>query len=182
MLHKPPGGNSYRSACSTRVLWAGLAGLFTGMAVSAQDAPQPLAPYASLIADAVDVRAEPGFEKPVAFAYKRAGLPVAVREQRAGWVRVEDTSGSSGWVAFDLLSRRRTALVLPPPVGATEATRALRAAPRSTSDVLAYLEPGVIVGIVSCDGRTCRITTSGVRGFVDQDHLWGVSAGETIKD
>jgi SH3-like domain-containing protein len=35
---------------------------------------------------------------------------------------------------------------------------------------------------VSCDGRTCRITTSGVRGFVDQDHLWGVSAGETIKE
>jgi SH3-like domain-containing protein len=172
---------------SVRALWAGLAGTLAGLpayaTAQAQTPPaaQPLAPFASLVADSVDVRTEPGFDTPVSFAYKRAGLPVAVREERAGWVRVEDTSGSSGWVAMDLVSRRRTAIILPPPAGSAEPTRALRSAPRSTSDVLAYLEPGVIVGVVTCDGRACRITTSGVRGYVDQDHLWGVSAGETIK-
>jgi SH3-like domain-containing protein len=153
--------------------------------LAAQPAPQPvsqpLAPFVSLLADSVDVRAEPGFDRPVTFAFKRAGLPVAVREQRTGWVRVEDTSGASGWVAADMVSRRRTAIILAPPAGAAEPARALRAAARSTSEVLAYLEPGVVVGVVACDGRSCRITTAGVRGFVDQDQLWGVSAGETIK-
>jgi SH3-like domain-containing protein len=148
---------------------------------AAQPAPQPLAPFVSLLADSVDVRAEPGFDRPVAFAFKRAGLPVAVREQRAGWVRVEDTSGTIGWVAADMVSRRRTAIVLAPPAGTAEPARAMRAAARSTSEVLAYLEPDVVVGVVACDGRSCRITTAGVRGFVDQDHLWGVIAGETIK-
>jgi SH3-like domain-containing protein len=169
--------------CTGTAVWATLAGISASLVtdVAAQAPAQPLAPFASLMADSVDVRAEPGFDKPVSFAFKRAGLPVAVREQQNGWVRVEDTSGTSGWVAFDLVSRRRTAIVLPPPDGAAEPTRALRAASRSTSDVLAYLEPGVIVGVVACDGRACRITTSGVRGYVDQDHLWGVSAGETIK-
>ncbi len=173
--------------CNGIAVWATLAGIFASLTpqaaaqAQAQAQAQPLAPFASLIADSVDVRAEPGFDKPVSFAFKRAGLPVAVREQRAGWVRVEDTSGTSGWVAFDLVSRRRTALVLPPPEGAAGPTRALRAASRSTSEVLAYLEPGVIVGVVACDGRACRITTSGVRGYLDQNHLWGVTAGETIK-
>jgi SH3-like domain-containing protein len=169
--------------CDRIAAWATLAGIFASSApeAAAQTPVQPLAPFASLMADSVDVRAEPSFEKPVSFAFKRAGLPVAVREQRGGWVRVEDTSGSSGWVDYNLVSRRRTAIVLPPPEGAAAPTRALRAAQRSTSDVLAYLEPGVIVGIVACDGRACRITTSGVRGYVDQDHLWGVTAGETIK-
>jgi SH3-like domain-containing protein len=154
--------------------------LYFAMATAAR-AADALAPFASLMADAVDVRSEPGLDKPITFAFKRAGLPVAVLEQRTGWARIEDTSGATGWVSSDLLSRRRTAIILPPPTGAAEPARALRASTRSSSDVLAYLEPGVIVGVVSCDGRTCRITTSGVRGFVDQDQLWGVTAGEIIK-
>ncbi len=104
-----------------------------------------------------------------------------VLEERSEWARVQDAEGTSGWVPANLISRRRTAVVLPAPAGATDVSRAMRAAPRSTSEILAYLEPGVVVGVVGCDGRACRITTSGVRGFVDQDHLWGVGSGETVK-
>lgn len=145
-------------------------------------AAQPLPGFASLVADSVEVRAEPGFDKAITFVFKRAGLPVAVLDERKDWVRIEDTSGTTGWVAADMLSKRRTGIVLAPAAAAGEPARGLRAAARSTSNVLAYLEPGVIVGVVSCDGRTCRITTSGIRGFIDQDHLWGVTAGETIKE
>jgi SH3-like domain-containing protein len=179
--------NWLSKGCAKLPLWVALVCIFANFATEAaaqapgQTLGHPFAAFASLVADSVDVRPEPGFDKQIAFAFKRAGLPVAVREQRAGWVLVEDTTGTRGWVTTDLLSHRRTAVVLAPPAGAPEPTRAMRAASRSTSDVLANLEAGVIVGVVACDGRTCRITTSGVRGYVDQDHLWGVNAGETIK-
>ena len=133
------------------------------------------------MADSVEVRRDPGFDKGVTFIFKRAGLPVAVLEQRPGWVRIEDATGTAGWVAADMLSRRRTGLVLAPASTAGGTAPALRAAARSTSEVLAFLEPGVVVGVVSCDGQSCRITTSGIRGFIDQVQLWGVEAGETIK-
>jgi SH3-like domain-containing protein len=137
--------------------------------------------FASLMADNVEVRGEPGLEKPITLVFKRAGLPIAVLERRGNWARIQDSEGATGWVAADAISRRRTALVLSPAVGSGETSRALRSAARSTSDALAYLEPGVIVGIVECDGRICRITASGVRGFVDQQSLWGVSPGESVK-
>jgi SH3-like domain-containing protein len=173
------------STCRTRRCLAlvALASIFLSWAAAQSSvvAAQALGGFASLLADSVEVRGEPGFDKAITFVFKRAGLPVAVLDQRQDWVRIEDTTGTSGWVNADALSRRRTGIVLPPPSGAAEPSRALRTSPRSTSDVLAYLEPGVIVGVVSCDGRACRITASGIRGFVDQDSLWGVAAGEMIK-
>jgi SH3-like domain-containing protein len=150
-----------------------------GLPVQALGQTTPV--FASLMADHVEVRGEPRLEKPITVVFKRAGLPIAVLEQQGTWARVQDSEGTTGWVAADAISRRRTALVLSPAVGSGENTRALRSAARSTSDALAYLEPGVIVGIVSCDGRTCRITASGVRGFVDQQNLWGVGPGELVK-
>ncbi len=156
---------------------SGLASFSNANECVAQSSPG----FASLVSDNVEVREAPGFDNAVTFVFKRAGLPVAILDQRPYWVRVEDTTGTKGWVSADMLSRRRTGIVLPPPQGANEPARALRSSARSTSDVLAYLEAGVVVGVVSCDGRACRITTSGIRGFVDQDHLWGVAAGETIK-
>jgi SH3-like domain-containing protein len=173
-MSTPTSAKTRRRATTTLMVAVALA----AAQPSVRTIAQPAAEFASLVSDHVELRSTPGADKVITLVFKRAGMPVKVMEERNEWARIQDAEGTGGWVAASLLSRRRTAVVLP---AIADATRTLRAAARSTSDVLAYLEPGVIVGVVACDGRTCRITTSGVRGFIDQDHLWGVGEGETIK-
>jgi SH3-like domain-containing protein len=177
LMSTPPPRPARRWSAAKPVLAIALGLALHTTGVMAQPAPA----FASLVSDHVEVRGAPGSDKTVTLVFKRAGLPVQLLEERSEWAHVRDAEGTSGWIVANLLSRRRTAVVLPAPAGAADATRAMRAAARSTSEVLAYLEPGVIVGVVACDGRSCRITASGVRGFIDQDHLWGVGNGEAIK-
>ncbi len=135
--------------------------------------------FGSLMADRVEARQGPGLDTPVAVVFNRAGLPVAVVEQAKEWVRIQDSDGAGGWVQTGLVSKRRTALVLAS--RGPESAVALRSGDIIGAGVTAYLEPGVIVGVISCDGRVCRITTAGVRGMVDQSQLWGVAEGETVR-
>jgi SH3-like domain-containing protein len=163
-----------------RLAWATAMAVVSATAAPAQS-PGPVAGYASLIADRVEVRREPGADKPVAIVFSRAGLPVAVTRHADGWALIQDSEGAGGWVRAELLSRRRTAQVLAPSSPSADKSVPLRSADRIGNAILAYLEPGVIVGIVSCNGRACYITASGVRGLVDQVSLWGVAEGETIQ-
>ena len=135
--------------------------------------------FASLKTDRVDVRREPGLDKAVAVIFRRAGLPVLVLEGANGWQRVRDAEGTTGWVLGDLVSKRRTALVLAGPDAGGVVP--MRATERTSADAIALLEPGLIVGLVGCDGRSCRISASGVRGYVDQRLLWGLAESEVIR-
>ena len=153
--------------------------LFCAGQALAQSAALPVIGFASLKTDRVDVRREPGLDKAVTVVFRRAGLPVQVLQDAHGWHRVQDADGTTGWVPSDLVSKRRTALVL---AGAESGgTVALRSSSRAGADAVAYLEPGVIVGLVGCDGQGCRISAGGVRGYVEQRMLWGLAAGEIIR-
>ena len=160
-----------------------IVGLAGGLAVAAQAqiAPRFEPGYASLMTDRVEVRRQPGYDQPVAVVFRRAGMPVCVAEQAKGWRRIQDRDGATGWVPESLLSLRRTAIVVALPGAGALAPVTLRGSDRSGGDPVALLEPGVVVGLVTCDGRVCRISTSGVRGYVDQKHLWGVGEGETVR-
>jgi len=39
----------------------------------------------------------------------------------------------------------------------------------------------VLASIISCDGRWCRVSISGFRGYIGQAKLWGAYQGEVIK-
>ena len=44
-----------------------------------------------------------------------------------------------------------------------------------------YASPeGVLASIISCDGRWCRLSIGGVRGYIEQTKLWGAYQGEVI--
>jgi SH3-like domain-containing protein len=167
-----------RLAWQTRAAIAAIGLLLSPAAVEAQSAAPG---FASLMTDRVEVRREPGSDKPVTIVFSRAGMPIMVVERSKEWARIQDVEGIGGWVPSVLLSRRRTGVVLAAPAASIDKTVPVRTSERSGSDVVAVLEPGVIVGVVACDGQTCKITTSGVRGFVDQSQLWGVSPGEVVK-
>ena len=144
--------------------------------------------FVSLKVDRVNLRQGPGTEYPTAWVYHRAGLPVEILKEFEGWRQIRDADGAVGWVQGILLSGRRTALISPWALKATTAKPDTAASPidirdddRADARTVALVEPGVIAGVMGCDGRWCRITAGDVRGYIEQVKLWGVYEGEVVK-
>jgi SH3-like domain-containing protein len=132
----------------------------------------------------VNLRQGPGIDYPIAWVFRRAGLPLEVIEEFEGWRQVRDAEGTTGWVLGALLSGRRTALVLPweAKAGQQPATSAtLRDDHSEQSAAVAKVEAGVLAGILGCDGQWCRVSVEGYRGYIKQTKLWGAYQGEVIK-
>ena len=166
-------------------------GAATGLA--AQPAPEPqgtgasglaLPRFASLKSDRVNLRQGPGTDYPTAWVFRRAGLPVEIVKEFESWRQVRDAEGTTGWVLGSMLSGRRTAVVLPWEQKAGQpqpASAALRDDDSASARPLAYVEAGVLASIISCDGRWCRISVGGFRGYIEQVKLWGAYQGEVIR-
>src|SRR5689334_4887134 len=161
--------------------------------LAAQPAPEPqdtgasglaLPRFASLKSDRVNLRQGPGTDYPTAWVFRRAGLPVEIVKEFESWRQVRDAEGTTGWVLGSMLSGRRTAVVLPWELkaGAPQAaSAALLDDDSASARPLAYVEAGVLASIISCDGRWCRISVDGYRGYIEQVKLWGAYQGEVIK-
>jgi len=131
----------------------------------------PLPRFVSLRADEVNLRTGPGIRYPIDWVYQRRGLPVEVIDEFEAWRRIRDRQGTSGWVHQSMLAADRTGVV----VGER---RALRGEPQATAAVVAWLEPGVIVLLESCEGGWCRAEAQDAeqqsyRGWLQQAEFWG---------
>jgi SH3-like domain-containing protein len=109
-------------------------------------------------------------------------MPVEVLKEFEGWRQVRDAEGVTGWVLHSLLSGRRTGLVLPWELKREPTPQvALRASAESSASPVAVIEAGVIANIHDCDGHWCRVVIGSFRGYIEQNKLWGVYPGETVK-
>jgi len=138
--------------------------------------------FVSLKSDRVNLRQGPGTEYPTAWVFRRAGLPVEVIKEFESWRQVRDAEGTTGWVLGTMLSGRRTAVILPWEKNAGKsATAALRDDDSEGATPVAQVEAGVLASIITCDGRWCRVSVGGFRGYIEQTKLWGAYRGEIIK-
>jgi SH3-like domain-containing protein len=171
---------------------AALLALVGATGLSAQGTPAPAAGasglpvprFVSLKSDRVNLRQGPGTEYPTAWVFRRAGLPVEVVKEFESWRQVRDAEGTTGWVLGSMLSGRRTAVILPweVKVGQGQQTMAvLRDDDSARAGEVAQVEAGVLASIISCDGKWCRVSVGGFRGYVEQTKLWGAYQGEVIK-
>ena len=143
------------------------------LAMTAAPAPAPAqnreVPYwASLRSDKVNMRVGPGEEYPVAWVYKRRGLPLKVVRLKEGWRLVEDPDGARGWMLGRFLTLDRAAYV--------QGTEPAEMRDGPGGRLLWRVQPGVSGALGDCDGGWCRFDIAGQVGFVAQDRLWG--AGE----
>lgn len=139
--------------------------------------------FVSTKSDRVNLRTGPGTDYPTAWVLRRAGLPLEVIKEFENWRQVRDAEGTTGWVSQQLLSGRRTALVLPwelkPDTPAPQV--ALRDSDSEGASPVAMVEAGVIANVRACDGRWCDVIIDRFRGFIPQKQLWGVYEGEVVK-
>ncbi|MBU2582946.1 MAG: hypothetical protein KJ622_14645 [Alphaproteobacteria bacterium] len=145
--------------------------------------PQAAPRYASLKASEVNMRKGPGTDYPVAWVFRRAGLPVKITREFEAWREVVDAEGTTGWVIRTLLSARRTAQVLPWEVkeGQPRRQEPLTEGRRAGSRPVALVEAGVIADVHECDGSWCNVSVGDFRGYIAQEKLWGVDKGERVE-
>jgi SH3-like domain-containing protein len=140
--------------------------------------------YASVKADSVLLRQGPGPDHPTAWKLQRLGLPVEVLEEQGAWRKVRDANNATGWVHMNVLSRRRTALILPWEVkeGLTQVpSAALREDDREGARPIGQVGAGVLANIRGCGGGWCRVSVGKYRGYIEQTKLWGTNPNEEIK-
>jgi SH3-like domain-containing protein len=177
-----------RRAAALGVLVPALSCAGAGIAQAQDKTPAnsalPVPRFASLKSDKVQLHHGPGTEFPVAWVFRRAGLPVEITRETDAWCEVRDSEGTTGWVWSTALSRRRTVLVLPWQMKegqSQQETVPLRDDDNANASTIANVEAGVLASIIDCNGRWCRISVGTFRGYVEQSKLWGTRQGEVIK-
>jgi SH3-like domain-containing protein len=153
----------------TRQIFGGALGLaaLLGFAPGAQaQGGKPVPYWASLSATEARMRVGPSLDYPSNWIYRRRDLPVKVLQVHGLWRKVEDSTGTQGWMHVRLLSDTATAIVTAP-------TAELRAAPESDAKLLYRAEPGVVGRVADCGKGWCSLDVRGQRGYVRADSLWG---------
>jgi SH3-like domain-containing protein len=133
--------------------------------------------WASLDAGEVMMRKGPGRNFPADWLYRRKGLPVKVvkayKAEHAEWRRIQDPDGAEGWVQANLLSDKRSALVIGD-------VRPLREKPVAGSPIMWRAEPGVVGSVSQCANGWCHLDVRGKAGFIETTQLFGVAADEQL--
>jgi SH3-like domain-containing protein len=133
----------------------------------------PIPRFASLRSDEVNVRTGPGTRYPVDWVFRRKLMPVEIVAEYENWRKIRDWQGASGWVHQSLLAGKR-GFIIP----AKEAE--LHRTPAISAEIVAKLEPEVMGEIRSCAGEWCRVSVSGVSGWLQRTSIWGVYKSEPI--
>jgi SH3-like domain-containing protein len=145
-------------------------------AAASDNSGLPLPRFVSLRSDEVNLRAGPGTQYPVSWIYRRQMLPIEVIAEYRDWRKVRDWQGDEGWAHKNMLSGRRSVII----VGDA---RNLLAEPAPSSAVVVRAEPGVIGHLIRCpnEGPFCRVRIKNWEGWLDRTAFWGTYPGEVVQ-
>jgi SH3-like domain-containing protein len=130
--------------------------------------------YVSQRADQAFLREGPSFAHRVLWIYRHRGTPFAVTASFDVWRRVRAADGTEGWMSANMLSDRRTVLVI--------GRGRVQLHARPDGDRLVGLaDPGAIANLRACQPRACEITAPGLDGWIDKSRIWGVGADEVFR-
>jgi SH3-like domain-containing protein len=142
----------------------------------------PLPRFVSLKSRRVNIRIGPSTDYAVSWMYMKEGLPMEIIQEYENWRRVRDADGTEGWVNQALLSGERSAIAAPwMRSKGQDVFVNMRRDPQSSAQVLAKLEPGVIMRLKQCNGTWCQAIAGSMEGWVSQAEIWGAYPEEAFK-
>ncbi|MEJ7927922.1 SH3 domain-containing protein [Sphingobium sp. AN641] len=150
-------------------IWLALAGIFAALAATAgapAQSTRPVPYWASISEGEARMRVGPSLDYPSSWVYRRRDLPVKVVQVLGLWRKVEDSTGTQGWMHVRLLSDTRTAIVIAP-------LAPMRESADDGARALFRAQAGVVGRLSACSNGWCTLDVRGQHGFVRADQLWG---------
>jgi len=146
------------------------------LAAMAPAAAAPVPPhYVSLRADRANMREGPSYRHRIIWVYKHKGYPFEVLGAYDVWRRVRAADGTIGWMSASMLTDQRTVLV-------TGQGRApLYGDPKARAKIVAYAMPGAVARLDACVLRACKVSATGLKGWIAKDRIWGADPNEVFK-
>ena len=114
------------------------------------------------------MRSGPGKKYPVIFEIRQKGYPLKIIAEFNNWRKVVTSDKLTGWIHTQLLSSFRTGIILD--------TILLKKTPSDKSKVTAKLLPKLIVNIIRCDLKWCKIEIVKEKtysGWIKKKSIWG---------
>lgn len=137
--------------------------------VSAAKTPSgfPVPRYVSLKVGKVNGRTGPSRQHPIAWQYRREGLPLVVVAETEMWRKVRDVTGDEAWVHKPALSGVRRVLAL------EDAT--LHSKAKDSGRITALVERNSLLELEECnENNWCKVKSAdGLKGWTQRYKLWG---------
>ena len=114
------------------------------------------------------MRSGPGKKYPVIFEIRQKGYPIKIIAEFNNWRKVVTSDKLTGWIHTQLLSSFRTGIILD--------TILLKKTPSDKSKATAKLLPKLIVNIIRCDLKWCKIEIVKEKtysGWIKKKSIWG---------
>ena len=146
----------------------------TAAAAETGESGLPLPRFVSLDAAEVNARAGPGLNYPVNWVFLRRSMPIEVTAEFDEWRLVRDIAGAQGWIHRNLLSGRRSVVVI-------DGEQPVLAEPEADSRLVARAEDGAQGYLLSCAGAWCRVQFGRIKGWIARARLWGVYPDEDVR-
>lgn len=134
----------------------------------------PIPRFVTLGASQVNVRAGPGVRYPVSFTFQRKGYPVEIIAEYDLWRKIKDIEGSEGWVHKNMLSGKRSAILL-------DRMRIIYDEPSTDGLPVLLVESRVIAPLKACRRDWCELEIDGIEGWIPRDQIYGTYKAETFK-
>ena len=114
------------------------------------------------------MRSGPGRKYPVILEIRQKGYPLKITAEFNNWRKVITSDKLTGWIHTQLLSSFRTGIILE--------TILLKKTPSDKSKAKAKLLPKLIVNIIRCDLKWCKIEIVKEKtysGWIKKNSVWG---------
>lgn len=125
--------------------------------------------FASLRSNETNIRSGPGSNYPIKFTFKLRNLPVRIVSEYDNWCEIEDHEGSRGWVAQNLITKKRHLMTF-----SKKNIIDLHVKKNETSKVIFHLENYVIGEYLKCEESWCSLKINDKKGWVLSSDLYGV--------
>ena len=129
--------------------------------------------FASLRSNETNIRSGPGANYPIKFTFKLRNLPVKIVSEYDNWCEIEDYEGSRGWVAQNLITKKRHLMTF-----SKKNIIDIHTKKNETSKVIFHLENYVIGEYLKCEETWCAMKINDEKGWVLSSDLYGVDNPE----
>lgn len=129
--------------------------------------------FASLRSNETNIRSGPGANYPIKFTFKLRNLPVKIVSEYDNWCEIEDYEGSRGWVAQNLITKKRHLMTF-----SKKNIIDIHTKKNETSKVIFHLENYVIGEYLKCEESWCALKINDEKGWILSSDLYGVDNSE----